>query len=214
MSRTGTVARSKAGKRSAAEGAGGAAEPRRSGEIIDAAARVFASKGFHGASTQDIADELGIRQASIYYYFPSKDVALEKVCLIGAEGFYERAKAIADGGGSAAEKLAQLCAAHTSPLLDRADYVRVFLTQRQFLPEGSRRRIGRWTRGLERAFESVIASGIAAGEFAPGLDPRLATLTLLGALNAVPLWLEKENFAVDSIAQTISKVFLQGMVRR
>ena len=37
---------------------------------------------------------------------------------------------------------------------------------------------------------------------------------LFGALNGVPLWLEKENFAVDSIAAAISKVFLQGMVRR
>jgi len=213
LSRTVAVARSRAGKRSTAEGAA-AAEPRRSGEIIDAAARVFASKGFHGASTQDIAHEFGIRQASIYYYFPSKDVALEKVCLIGAEGFYERARAIADGEGSAAEKLAQLCVAHTNPLIDRADYVRVFLTQRQFLPQTSRRKIGRWSRGLERAFERVITSGMASGEFDQALDPRLTTLALLGALNAVPLWLEKETFAVDSVAQAISKVFLQGIMRR
>ncbi|MDX2201469.1 MAG: TetR/AcrR family transcriptional regulator [Hyphomicrobiaceae bacterium] len=213
MSRSVAAARTRAGKRSTAESGGVAAEPRRSGEIIDAAARVFASKGFHGASTQDIADELGIRQASIYYYFPSKEVALEKVCLIGAEGFYERAKAIAEDEGKAADKIARLCAAHTDPLLDRADYVRVFLTQRQFLPQASRRKIGRWSRGLERAFERVIAAGIDAGEFDKGLDARLSTLALLGALNAVPLWLEKENFAVDTIAGTISKIFLQGMMK-
>lgn len=214
MSRSVAATRVRAGKRSTAETGTAHAEPRRSGEIIDAAARVFASKGFHGASTQDIADELGIRQASIYYYFPSKEVALEKVCLIGAEGFYESAKAIADGEGTAAEKIARLCAAHTSPLIDRADYVRVFLTQRQFLPQASRRKIGRWSRGLERAFERVITSGIGTGEFDKGLDPRLATLALLGALNAVPLWLEKENFAIATIAETISRVFLQGMMKR
>ena len=38
---------------------------RRAPEIIDAAARVFAERGFHGATTQDIADVLGIRQASL-----------------------------------------------------------------------------------------------------------------------------------------------------
>lgn len=214
MSRSVATTRVRAGKRSTAEAGSAPAEPRRSGEIIDAAARVFASKGFHGASTQDIADELGIRQASIYYYFPSKDVALEKVCLIGAEGFYESAKAIADGEGAATEKIARLCAAHTTPLIDRADYVRVFLTQRQFLPQASRRKIGRWSRGLERAFERVIASGISTGEFDKGLDPRLATLAMLGSLNAVPLWLEKENFAIATIAETISRVFLQGMMKR
>ena len=61
-------------------------------EIIEAAARVFAERGFHGASTQDIADVLGIRQASLYYYFPSKEVALELVCLQGVEGFFETAQ--------------------------------------------------------------------------------------------------------------------------
>ena len=55
----------------------------------------FAERGFHGATTQDIADVLGIRQASLYYYFSSKEAALELVCLRGVEGFFEAAKTIA-----------------------------------------------------------------------------------------------------------------------
>ena len=42
---------------------------RRQPEMVAAAAKVFARRGYHGASTQDIADVLGIRQASLYYYF-------------------------------------------------------------------------------------------------------------------------------------------------
>ena len=34
---------------------------------IRAAASVFAAKGFHGASTSDIAERLGIKQGSLYY---------------------------------------------------------------------------------------------------------------------------------------------------
>ena len=75
-------------------------------EIIEAAARVFAERGFHGATTQDIADVLGIRQASLYYYFSSKEVALELVCARGVEGFFEAANAIAAGPGTPREKLA------------------------------------------------------------------------------------------------------------
>src|SRR5882672_5259394 len=70
---------------------------RRSPEIIEAAARVFAERGYHGATTQDIADVLNIRQASLYYYFPSKEGALELVCMQGVEGFVEAAKSIAAG---------------------------------------------------------------------------------------------------------------------
>src|ERR1700751_5652411 len=72
---------------------------RRSAEITEAAARVFAERGYHGASTQDIADTLGIRQASLYYYFRSKEAALETVCTRGVEDFFKAAQAIACGPG-------------------------------------------------------------------------------------------------------------------
>src|ERR1700751_2676300 len=107
-----------------------ASPQRRSPEIIEAAARVFAQHGYHGATTQQIADLLGIRQASLYYYFPSKEVALETVCMQGVEDFHERARAIASGAGTASEKIAALVRAHLMPLLDTADYVRVFLNER------------------------------------------------------------------------------------
>src|SRR5690348_17883325 len=81
---------------------------RRAPQIIDAAARVFAERGFHGATTQDIADVLGIRQASLYYYFSSKEAALELVCLKGVEGFFEAAKTIAARPGSVRKRLISL----------------------------------------------------------------------------------------------------------
>src|SRR5436190_13750722 len=96
---------------------------RRAPEIIEAAARVFAERGFHGATTQDIADVLGIRQASLYYYFSSKEAALELVCLKGVEGFFEAAKIIAARPESARKRLTSLINSHLTPLVDRADFV-------------------------------------------------------------------------------------------
>src|SRR6476661_8055932 len=99
-----------------------ASQRRRTPQIIEAAARVFAERGFHGATTQDIADVLGIRQASLYYYFSSKEAALELVCIKGVEGFFEAAKAIAAGPGPARERLSLLVKSHLSPLIDRGDF--------------------------------------------------------------------------------------------
>jgi AcrR family transcriptional regulator len=186
---------------------------RRAPEIIDAAARVFAQRGFHGATTQDIADVLGIRQASLYYYFPSKEGALELVCLKGVEGFFEAAKAIAAGPGSAGEKLTALIKSHLSPLIDRSDYVKVFLNERQHLPTDSRRRIGKWSRGLERIFEDVIKEGVRSGEFRHDLDTRLATLGILGMANAAASWFRKEDVAVARIAEEFARLVRDGMVK-
>lgn len=192
----------------------GASRRRRAPEIIEAAARVFAERGFHGATTQDIADVLGIRQASLYYYFSSKEAALEAVCLKGVEGFFEAAKAIAARPLSARERLILLIHSHLSPLTDRGDFVRVFLNERQFLPNESRRRIGRWSRGLERIFEEVIKEGIAKGEFRADLDAHLATLTVLGMCNAVPAWYRKENRPLAEIGAALAALVIDGAAKR
>jgi TetR/AcrR family fatty acid metabolism transcriptional regulator len=44
----------------------------RKAQILDAATRVFASKGFRAATTKEIAAEAGISEGTIYNYFDSK----------------------------------------------------------------------------------------------------------------------------------------------
>jgi len=187
---------------------------RRSVEIIEAAAQVFAERGYHGATTQDIADILHIRQASLYYYVPSKEAALELVCIQGVAGFFETAQAIASGPGKAREKLAGLIRAQMVPILDRGNFVRVFLTQRQFLPNRSRRRVGKWSRGLEEIFESVIRDGMRKGEFRGDVDPRLATLAILGLANGVSAWYGKEEASMERIGNEFVSLVLDGLGRR
>ncbi len=193
---------------------GGRSTHRRSPEIIDAAARVFAARGYHGATTQDIADILGIRQASLYYYFRSKEMALEIVCTRGVEDFYKAAKAIASGPGTASERLAGLIRSHISPILDRGDFVKVFQTQRHFLPNRSRKRVGRWSRGIEQIFEAVIRQGVRSGEFRKVLDPRLTALGVLGMANAVAGWYGKENASIERIGGEFVALLLQGAVAK
>ena len=187
---------------------------RRKPEIIEAAARVFAERGFHGTTTQDIADVLGIRQASLYYYFPSKEAAFEQVCLKGVEDFFEAAKIIANSSGTARERLSLLINSHLSPLADRGDFVKVFLNERQHLPAESRRRVGRWSRGIERFFESVIKNGVADGEFRDDLNPRLATLVILGMCNAAAGWYRKENTGIAMVSVEFARLIVDGLGKR
>ncbi|MEJ2275703.1 MAG: TetR/AcrR family transcriptional regulator, partial [Woeseiaceae bacterium] len=80
---------------------------------VRAAAAVFAEKGFHGASTTDIAERIGIKQGSLYYYFDSKEEALEDVCLYGLQSYVENMDEIA---GSDEPFAAQLLAIITNHL--------------------------------------------------------------------------------------------------
>lgn len=188
---------------------------RRRDEIIDAAAAVFARKGYHGASTKDVADRLGIRQGSIYYYVPSKEAALEEVCLIGVEGFIRRLTSIRAGGGRCSEKIRAAVLAHLEPTRDSHDYVRTFIGSRHFLPPAVRRNISRLAREYERLFESLIADGVAGGEFRAGLDTRLAALGIIGMCNAAQTWHGVEEGAtIERIAAEFADMVLDGLKQR
>lgn len=55
-----------------------AVEDRRT-QILDAAMRVFAQKGFSRATNRDVAREAGITTGLIYYYFENKEALLQAV---------------------------------------------------------------------------------------------------------------------------------------
>lgn len=49
----------------------------RKNEILDAAERLFAAKGYDGTSTNDILDAVGIARGTLYYHFKSKEDILD-----------------------------------------------------------------------------------------------------------------------------------------
>ena len=58
--------------------------------IQEIALTLFADRGYDATSLQDIADELGLTKAAVYYHFPSKLELLQSIC----EPVYERVTAI------------------------------------------------------------------------------------------------------------------------
>lgn len=186
---------------------------KRGAEIISAAADVFAERGYHGASTQDIADRIGVRQATLYYYIPSKEVALEQICTLGIGDMVDGAVTIADQPGSQTEKLRQTIQRHLAAVHERRSFMRVFLRERQNLPDASRKQVGKLARKYEQIVQKILEAGVASGEFRPDVDARLTTLAILGVCNSASMWHDKE-FAADigHATQGITALVVQGVM--
>ncbi len=81
------------------------AEERR-GEIIEAARRLFLTKGYDNTTMQDVMHHLQIAKGTIYHYFNSKEQLLEAVILHVAEDEIARQEVILENTeGNALQRL-------------------------------------------------------------------------------------------------------------
>jgi TetR/AcrR family fatty acid metabolism transcriptional regulator len=151
--------------------------------ILDAAVRVFASKGYHTSRVGDIAEEAGVAHGLLYHYFPSKEQVLQTVF---RENWGELLDAFARIEASDATPLEQLGSIAKTLLRawrDRPDLVRVMVREVARSPQlqGQVEEIGAGFRVIQR----VIERGQADGSFRDDLDPRLASWIFYGGLEEI-----------------------------
>jgi AcrR family transcriptional regulator len=87
-------------------------------EILDAAAELFTTHGYANTSTRKIADAVGVRQASLYHHFATKDDILEALLAGTVDEPLRLASELIAEGGPAAGRLHALVVADVKQLCD------------------------------------------------------------------------------------------------
>lgn len=151
---------------------------------IRAAAAVFARKGFHGASTTDIATEMGIKQGSLYYYFKSKEEALAEVCLYGIRDYVQRMEEIATSEQPFEARLLATVTSHLSSYREKNEALKVHNDERLYLPEIKRIKLKQLGSHYRALLEGIFEDAVAAGALREGLDCHFAAQSVIGICNA------------------------------
>lgn len=172
------------------EASGPNADERRR-EILAAASGLFRAKGLHATGMRDIAAALGRTAGNLYYYFPSKQHLLAYCQEATLDELLRRAADIERSGGTADDRLRRLIAAHVEVLNESTPGSLAHLEIDEVPPARRGALLARRKR-YERIFRKRIEEGVAEGVFRP-VDPALAALALLGALNWTVKWFEAEG---------------------
>ena len=135
---------------------------------IKAAATVFAHKGYHGASTTDIAETMGIKQGSLYYYFKSKEEALAEVCLYGISDYVQRMEEIAASPQPFEARLLATVTSHLSSYREKNEALKVHNDERLYLPELEARQAEKTRQPLPQTARRHFFGGTGGGRSAPG----------------------------------------------
>jgi AcrR family transcriptional regulator len=190
--------------------------------ILEAATRVFASRGYHGARVSDIAREAGIAYGLVYHYFRNKEEILDTIFAERWGQFLEVVDGIAAGPQPASEKLRQLAALILFAYRRRSDWVKVLVFEIQrtsrFAEPEQIEAVGRLFRGVAR----IVRMGQESGELRSDLDANLVCLAFIGALETmitsqvmrVMRLPDQTQDDDDRTVRTVVELFLGGLAAR
>lgn len=141
--------------------------------ILLEASRLFASKGYHGTSTRDIAEAVGIRQPSLFHHYPSKQAIAEAVLAHDLEPSLAHAQQLAAADGSPAVRLfryvrAEIQRGVASPFDLRGLYFTDVLDEPEFAAWSEK------TDAFLAAIRTMVEQGIDDGSFV-AVDPEFTT---------------------------------------
>ena len=188
-------------------------DPDKPQQIIEAAVRVFARRGYYNSRVSDIAREAGIAAGTIYLYFKTKDDILVTLFRDKMAEFVDSLRKAIAGEGDAARKVRTLVRLHFS-LLEKdpelAEVLQVELRQGQkFFRGASGQEIGAYFALIG----SVLEEGVGEGRFRSSLSVKVATKMLFGAMDQMATsWvLGKRGYRLADTADAVAEIFLQGV---
>jgi AcrR family transcriptional regulator len=160
----------------------GAAIDRRR-ELLNAAVRVFARKGFHASRVGDIAEEASVAHGLLYHYFRSKDEVLETIFRESWERLAMETDRIESADVPLPEQLRRFARIYLGSWLMTPELIAVLVREIARSPAvGSR--IDE-VRGVFLSLQRMIAAAQERGEVRADCDPQLAAWAVYGALEEI-----------------------------
>ena len=141
----------------------------RSGEILDAARKVFAEKGFAGTTMEEIAERSGLAKGTLYLYFPSKQDIYIATLKRGFAGVVEHTRAAMAAAGSLRAKIKAFVETRFEALDRDRDFLRIYYAE-----FGNLAHTGCSNPGLRELYErqlknleEMLRVAVEAGEMRP-----------------------------------------------
>lgn len=159
-------------------------------QIIDEAARLFDSAGYHRVNMDDIAQTVGIAKPTLYHYFRSKDDILYGIYNTFLDLLIDRHVSRLHTRLDNRQLLLEVMTDILELMETHRGHVRALFEHHEELPPENWVKVRDKRDRYQKLVQSVIENGVATGELRD-VDPQLATLALLGMCNWSYQWYEK-----------------------
>jgi AcrR family transcriptional regulator len=155
----------------------------RRAEILGAAAALFARRGFHGVTIDDIGAAVGMSGPGLYRHFAGKEAVLAQMLVGISEQLLAEGSRRAVAAADPAAALDALLDWHVSFALTQPDLITVQTRELANVPEPARRQVRRLQRLYVEEWVTVLSE---LSPRAPAARLRTAVLAMFGLLNSTP----------------------------
>ncbi|HEX3825380.1 MAG TPA: TetR/AcrR family transcriptional regulator [Mycobacteriales bacterium] len=182
--------------------------------LIAAAIQVFHDKGYEQCSVQDVADAAGIVKGTLYYHVRSKEELLYEIMEQVLKSLAPRLEALADGPGTAMEKLREFVHIYVAHTVDNTEIMQIFFRDYDSLSDSRKHQLADTRDVYDSLLRSLLRQGQRDGEIRADLDVELADLALFGMLNWMARWYRRDGrLAPDDIAESLSDLAVAAVTR-
>ncbi len=180
----------------------------RRGQILEKAAQLFCVKGYDSTSMSDIADEVGITKAGLYYFVEGKEHLLYLITDYGLDLLEETVIKPLKSIEEPTALLNELIKLHTHMVLNRPREVTIILHERTALTGVYREKILQRKKNYIDYVRNLLIQLQQRGEARRDLDATAATFFLLGSLNWLYQWYKVDGpLTEEQIARELTEHF-------
>ena len=182
-------------------------------KIIQVAARIFAEKGYHGTTLDEIAHELVITKPALYYHIKSKEDLLREIINSILEPL-ETISKVKYLDLSPREKLQKIITLMVIFGAERQDTTTILFQDISILPKRKRDAIRRREKEIERSVQEILREGMEKGDFVVD-DIKITSFGILGAANWIYRWYNPDgNLTPEQISEKIIHLAENGYLKR
>ncbi len=160
--------------------------------ILDTSGRLFAERGYDGASMSQIADACGVSKALLYHYYANKEALLFDIIERHLKTLVEAVRAASEANEEPTERVIAISTALLEAYRDADAEHKVQINDLKRLPDERQEAVKRLERQLVDLFAAALA---AANPTLDGGNPLLkpVTMSLFGMLNWHYLWFRPQG---------------------
>lgn len=178
--------------------------------ILQAAARCFTRLGYHRTTLDDIARELNVSKAALYYYIKNKEQIYFDCNEIAVDIALEGLSAAEATAGPAAQVLIAALEYYVEHGTDAMKGA-VVLYENGTLPDDLHLALVRKRDDYEQRLRALVQRGIDEGVFKP-CDVKIVVFGILGAISWVSKWFsDKGERTSEEVAKTLSSYLVNGL---